>query len=172
MTCPGDACRPAGVCDPSSGLCSVPDPYPGTTDHPGGPSCDDGNRCTTGDWCNGGICIPGAIDSSCMAQGLSDYIVPVTDLGSTQGASYAVDINNAHEVIGGDARARSARAGAAGPLATTGVRWTASGGMVQLPQPAGQVCVSARDKCRGSDRGDDLGQYSERRRQSLPRSIV
>ena len=42
-------CHDAGVCNPATGVCSNPN----TTD---GTACDDGNPCTTGDTCQGGLC--------------------------------------------------------------------------------------------------------------------
>jgi len=46
---PLDQCHDAGVCDPASGLCSNPV-------KPDGSACDDGNMCTMGDSCVGGVC--------------------------------------------------------------------------------------------------------------------
>jgi hypothetical protein len=49
-----DQCHDAGLCDPSSGVCSSPA-------KPVASACSDGNACTTGDTCNGiGTCVPGA----------------------------------------------------------------------------------------------------------------
>ncbi len=164
VACPGDACRPAGVCDPSSGLCSVPAPYPGT------PSCDDGNRCTIGDFCNLGTCMPGPTDTGC--RGPTDtYYVPVVDLGSTQGASYAIDINNAGEVIGSDTRGHYARAGVAGNLPTTGFRWTANGGIVQLPRPAGTFVFPHAMNATGAIAGETWDNIGGQRAFSFDSSI-
>ncbi len=44
-----DACHMAGVCDPSTGMCSNPAKVDGA-------SCDDGNACTVGDVCHAGVC--------------------------------------------------------------------------------------------------------------------
>ncbi len=44
-----DHCHDAGVCDPSTGLCSNPD-------KPNGTSCDDGDACTVFDFCVDGVC--------------------------------------------------------------------------------------------------------------------
>src|SRR5439155_822995 len=45
---PTDPCQNAGVCDPSTGLCSA------STPKPEGAPCSDGNACTTGASSNGG----------------------------------------------------------------------------------------------------------------------
>jgi hypothetical protein len=54
-----DQCHTAGVCDPSTGLCSNPNKTDGTT-------CDDGNACTLDDTCQAGVCKGGA-PLNCMA---------------------------------------------------------------------------------------------------------
>jgi hypothetical protein len=72
---PLDQCHQAGVCDPSSGVCSNPS-------KPDGTSCDDGNACTAGDVCSGGVCTGGppppevcnGIDDNC--NGLIDEGCP------------------------------------------------------------------------------------------------
>jgi len=46
---PSDQCHLAGICDPGTGLCSNPTAPNGTT-------CSDGNPCTLGDRCVGGVC--------------------------------------------------------------------------------------------------------------------
>lgn len=51
VTCsPRGPCRAAGVCDPATGACSDPPAEDGAT-------CDDQNACTSGDACQGGVCI-------------------------------------------------------------------------------------------------------------------
>ena len=51
VTCaPSDACHEAGVCDPSTGLCSDPPKANGT-------ACDDGSACTQTDACEAGVCV-------------------------------------------------------------------------------------------------------------------
>jgi hypothetical protein len=47
-----DQCHDVGICDPATGICSDPPLPDGTT-------CDDGDKCTSPDLCNSGICIPG-----------------------------------------------------------------------------------------------------------------
>jgi hypothetical protein len=47
-----DQCHLAGTCDPSTGVCSNPNA-------PNGTACDDGNRCTQTDACQGGTCVGG-----------------------------------------------------------------------------------------------------------------
>jgi hypothetical protein len=44
-----DACHQAGVCDPSTGMCSNPA-------KPDGSSCNDGNFCTFDEACHAGVC--------------------------------------------------------------------------------------------------------------------
>ncbi len=45
-----DQCHDAGVCNPSTGICSNPNKVDGT-------SCDDGNACTQTDTCHSGVCV-------------------------------------------------------------------------------------------------------------------
>jgi hypothetical protein len=45
-----DQCHAAGVCDPTTGLCSNPPLADGT-------ACNDGNACTQTDTCQGGVCV-------------------------------------------------------------------------------------------------------------------
>jgi hypothetical protein len=53
VTCaPLDACHEAGVCDVATGRCSDPLKADDTT-------CDDGDECTTGETCQGGLCMGG-----------------------------------------------------------------------------------------------------------------
>ena len=70
----GDACN-AGICDPSTGKCQV-------VAKPAGTACDDGNGCTTGDTCAGGICAAGTPvvcaskpcqDAACQSTGASSH---------------------------------------------------------------------------------------------------
>jgi hypothetical protein len=60
-------CHVAGVCDPSSGLCSDPPA-------PDGTSCDDGNACTTGDTCGGGKC-GGTVPPPSLGAGTDQTVV-------------------------------------------------------------------------------------------------
>ncbi len=46
---PLNACYQSGVCDPGTGVCQ-------TTALGDGSGCDDGNPCTTGETCSGGVC--------------------------------------------------------------------------------------------------------------------
>jgi len=93
-----------------------------------GISCDDGNRCSVGDSCSAGTCVPGPA-TGCQGVGQTAY-VPVVDLGSTQGYSYATDINNAGVIVGVDRPDASIYAG---PGAMLGFRWTQAGGFTYLP---------------------------------------
>src|SRR5207248_2451305 len=55
VTCTAlDQCHVAGMCDPTSGVCSNPAAADGTV-------CDDGNACTYTDTCSGGQCVGTAI---------------------------------------------------------------------------------------------------------------
>jgi uncharacterized membrane protein len=62
---------------------------------------------------------------------LSGY-VPVINLGSTMGFSYARDINNSGVVVGSD-QAAFGNADGEGPAEVHGFRWTEAEGMVVLP---------------------------------------
>jgi stigma-specific protein Stig1 len=53
-----DQCHTAGICDPSTTLCSNPIASDGAT-------CDDGDACTAGDACSGGVCQRGPINVCC-----------------------------------------------------------------------------------------------------------
>jgi MYXO-CTERM domain-containing protein len=61
VTCAAkDLCHDAGVCDPSTGVCSNPA-------QPDGSSCDDGDACTGSDTCQGGACV-GSAPVTCAAK--------------------------------------------------------------------------------------------------------
>jgi hypothetical protein len=47
-----DSCHAAGVCNPTTGMCSNPA-------KPDGTSCDDGNLCTFSESCHAGVCVAG-----------------------------------------------------------------------------------------------------------------
>lgn len=50
VTCvPSDQCHVAGICNPGTGVCSNPPA-------PNGTACNDGNPCTAGEVCMGGVC--------------------------------------------------------------------------------------------------------------------
>lgn len=55
---PLDDCHEAGVCDPATGQCSIPEKQDGAP-------CNDGDLCTTGDYCVSGICL-GPTPVSCF----------------------------------------------------------------------------------------------------------
>jgi hypothetical protein len=46
---PSDQCHAAGICNPVTGICSNPPA-------PNGTACNDGNPCTVGEVCIGGVC--------------------------------------------------------------------------------------------------------------------
>jgi hypothetical protein len=48
-----DQCHAVGTCNTSTGVCSNPV-------KPDGATCDDGNACTAGDTCGGGVCVSGS----------------------------------------------------------------------------------------------------------------
>ena len=123
---PQDPCHVAGTCNPADGTCSQTNGHDGL-------ACDDGNRCTSGDSCQAGTCLPGATNV-CTDPGQAKYVA-VTDLGSTQGLSYATGINNHHVVVGSDVPPAAGvyERGAAG---SRGFLWSESGGKVYLPWPA------------------------------------
>jgi hypothetical protein len=54
---PPDQCHAAGVCNPGTGVCSYANLPDGTT-------CDDGNASTSGDSCQGGVCVGAPCTSS------------------------------------------------------------------------------------------------------------
>jgi hypothetical protein len=65
-----DSCHAVGVCNPQSGVCSNPG-------KPDGASCDDGNACSTQDYCISAFCLPGpsvicAAMDQCHIAGLCD----------------------------------------------------------------------------------------------------
>jgi RHS repeat-associated protein len=130
ITCAGagtDQCRSAGSCDPATGMCS-------TTLAPDGQDCDDGNCSTTGDKCRAGTCVPGG-PTVCGPD--SVHYAPLIDLGSSQGWSYATDINNNHVVIGSDVEMTQATGQWAAP-GSRAFTWTESEGMTYLPSPDGE----------------------------------
>ena len=127
LACPGEYCLAAGTCNPTTGLCEGSSPV-----HEG-LSCDDGNRCTLTSTCIGGSCVPEDPATGCTS---GAYYVPVVNLGSTEGGSYAADINNGGEVIGVDARASYITQGSIGARRATGFRWTPSEGRKPMPRPA------------------------------------
>jgi MYXO-CTERM domain-containing protein len=64
VTCtPLDTCHEAGVCDVATGRCSDPIRADDSV-------CDDGDDCTTGEKCQGGMCVGGS--PSCQDGGQSD----------------------------------------------------------------------------------------------------
>ncbi len=129
ITCSGagtDPCRSAGACDPATGMCS-------TTLAPDNQACEDGNRCTVNDRCEKGACVPGSA-TGCSAG--DTHYTTVIDLGSSQGWSYATDINNNHEVVGSDVAPTSGFIEFMAP-GSRAFTWTESGGMSYLPWPTG-----------------------------------
>jgi len=93
--CPVDECHVAVACNAATGMCDSvrkPDDTP----------CSDGNRCTVGDRCRGGTCMPGTTNG-CAAPGDTVY-ARIVNLGSEQGGSFAVDINDAGEIVAADQR--------------------------------------------------------------------
>ncbi|EYF00107.1 Hypothetical protein CAP_1358 [Chondromyces apiculatus DSM 436] len=67
-----DGCHAAGLCDPTTGMCSTPT-------LPNGTACDDGNACTQVDGCQGGSCVgqapvtcPEPQPGTCRLQGACD----------------------------------------------------------------------------------------------------
>ncbi len=56
VTCPvpASACKQVGTCNPATGTCSA------ATNKSDGTACNDGNPATSGDNCQGGVCIPTA----------------------------------------------------------------------------------------------------------------
>lgn len=77
-----DECHVAGVCDPSSGLCSTPIAPNGTT-------CNDGDLCTQTDACQSGVCT-GGNPKTCSSAGpckLAGTCNPATGVCSTPNAA-------------------------------------------------------------------------------------
>ena len=134
VACPSDSCHSAGTCDPASGLCA------GVVSLNEGSECDDGNSCTAHALCTKGVCVPEDPITGCPAPGAA-YYAPLTNLGSRQGVSSAVDINNSSVVAGNDAHyiSLSEFAGSAIDLP---FRWSAVGGIQELPRPPGRQAAS------------------------------
>ena len=133
VSCPGDACRPPGTCDLSTGLCSVAPAYQDDT------ACDDGNRCTPREFCHAGSCVPESSVNACTDP-YGPYYAPLVNLGSTQGVSAAWAINDSGEVIGIEGRGAYLGLNDVGGPAVPAVafRWTPSGGKFQLPASVGR----------------------------------
>jgi len=72
VTCsPGGPCIDAGVCDPATGICSVPTPFAEGT------PCDDGDACTDNDACDAGSQCAGSakaceLPTGCQQSGACD----------------------------------------------------------------------------------------------------
>ncbi len=68
-TCATGACVPAATlaCDPAEGACAEAacDPAEGCVELPVDGDCEDGDACTLGDWCGGGVCQPGPEMADC-----------------------------------------------------------------------------------------------------------
>ncbi len=74
VVCAGaDACKVAGVCDPTNGICNAPN-------KPFGTPCDDGNACTQADACSSGACV-GSNPVVCTALDAC-HLVGTCDAGS------------------------------------------------------------------------------------------
>src|SRR5262249_19967303 len=104
-----------------------------------GTTCDDGNRCSSGDSCHAGTCLPGSTNT--CGPGQPHYAL-VTDLGSAQGLSYAVSINNNGVVVGSDVPV-AAGVYQSGYPGSRGFRWSPTEGMVYLPGTASQSYADA-----------------------------
>jgi hypothetical protein len=72
VACTASACHAAGICDPATGLCSMPPVADGT-------ACDDGAFCTVDDGCQGGVCLGTPRD--CSSAG-DQCVVGVCDDGA------------------------------------------------------------------------------------------
>src|SRR5678816_3425736 len=59
-----DTCHVAGICDPSTGVCSNPTA-------PDGTACNDGDACTQSDTCVAGACTGGPANPACGSADLS-----------------------------------------------------------------------------------------------------
>jgi len=55
VNCAGGQCTTGGTCNPATGACQ------GGTNQPNGTPCTDSNACTTGDSCQGGVCVGTAL---------------------------------------------------------------------------------------------------------------
>jgi RHS repeat-associated protein len=126
VVCPvADDCHEAATCEPATGLCRSGRVADGTP-------CNDRNICSMGDECRAGTCIPGPT-TGCSALG-DQYYVPVTNLGSVQGSSYARDITENGMVVVTDSRVDPPHAVIyAGGVLTQGFRWTEEEGRDDLP---------------------------------------
>ncbi|HLZ10319.1 MAG TPA: hypothetical protein VKT80_17150, partial [Chloroflexota bacterium] len=135
-----DACHLRGVCQHATGLCSspiVPDVDSADPDPSQHAACDDGNPCTVNDFCRMGTCIPGA-PTGCSGPN-DKYYPPLVNMGSFQGGSVAMDINNDGIVVGNDAHGHGS-AGAewgAGPGYSLGFWWSETQPGIHYIQPVG-----------------------------------
>src|SRR5262249_41704731 len=77
-----DQCHEAGTCDPGTGSCSNPNA-------PDGVDCDDGNACTEGDECHGGVCggnlLACADSEKCRVAGTCQGPLPRVELDCDNG---------------------------------------------------------------------------------------
>ena len=130
VQCPSDFCNSAGTCDPATGLCTGGSPINE------GASCDDGNRCTLSSQCTRGVCVPEDPVTGCIDPN-GPYYASLTNLGSQQGISAAVDINNSGMVAGNDVHYTGLLEFAVSPVGVP-FRWTADSGIEELSRPPGR----------------------------------
>ena len=134
VACPSDFCHSAGTCNPASGLCE------GWANLNNGATCEDGNSCTLNAQCESGVCVPEDHITGCTDP-LGPYYAPLTNLGSRQGASAAVDINNSGVVAGNDVHYTGLHEFSSSGEGI-GFRWTAGDGIHELPRPPGKQVSS------------------------------
>ena len=126
-----DQCHVAGVCDPTTGVCSNPA-------QPDGTSCTDGNACTRSDTCQAGVCM-GANPVKCVA---SDQC---HDMGACDSATGACSNPAKANGTGCDDGNACSQGDTCQGGACTGSTWVACGASDQCH--AAGVCNPATGAC-------------------------
>jgi len=138
-----DQCHDVGTCDPLTGTCSNPNKTDGT-------ACNDGNKCTSGDTCQGGVCQGGA--AAICPQSSNPCLTVVCDpaqgcVTKPQPAGTACSDNNACTVgdaCDGNGTCVPGTAVTCGPCLTCD---TSSGQCVADAAQNGNACPGAGNLC-------------------------
>jgi hypothetical protein len=134
-----DQCHVAGVCDPTSGACSIPTIANGTP-------CNDGSLCTPIDLCQAGVCL-GTMPKVCTASDqchVAGVCAPSTGLCSNPTAADGTACNDGNACTIGDA----CRAGTCTPAQTLTASHCAGVACDQCSFDVGSdVCSLSPDGC-------------------------